>query len=182
MPERKRRPVIYGLLAEFDTLEGFREAAVAVRQRGYRCMDAYTPFPVEGMSQVFGAHTKNVSFITLLGGLVGGLGGFYMQHWVAAVDYPLNVGGRPWDSFPAWIPITFELTVLGAALFAFLGMLALNGLPKPYHPVFHVPDFVRASRDRFFLCIEAVDPKFEYAATRELLQSLGSIAVSDVPY
>ncbi len=182
MQKYKSRPHLYGLMAEFDSPETLREASQRVSDQGYRCMDAYTPFPVEGMKKPFRLNHKPVSLLTLIGGLIGGLGGFYMQHWIEAVDYPMNIGGRPWDSFPSFIPVTFELTVLGASLFAFIGMLALNGLPRPYHPVFHVPRFALASRDRFFLCIESVDPLFEYSRTREFLQNLGAKGVFDVPY
>ena len=153
-----------------------------MREAGYYCMDAYTPFPVEGLAEALGSHGTRVPLITLIGGIVGGLAGYFFQYWVSAIDYPLNIGGKPWNSWPAFIPVTFELTVLGAALSAVLGMLALNGLPQPYHPVFHVPRFAFASRDRFFLCVQAIDPRFDYASTREVLQSLAPRAVSDVPY
>lgn len=179
---RKHRPLMYGLLAEFDSPEALRHAATQARGEGYSCMDAYTPFPVEGMGALFESHRKRVSLITLLGGLIGGLGGYYMQHWMAAVNYPLNVGGRPLESIPAFIPVTFETAVLGAALSAFLGMLALNGLPQPYHPVFNVDRFAMASRDRFFLCIQATDPKFDQRRTHEFLEAMDAHGVFEVPY
>jgi Protein of unknown function (DUF3341) len=142
------------------------------RQEGYRNMDAYTPYPVEGLSEELGLTRSRVPFVVLVGGLVGAAGGFFMQYWAEAVDYPLNVGGRPYNSWPAFIPITFELMVLVAALAALLGMFYLNGLPMPYHPVFHLPRFARASQDRFFLCIEATDPRFDRSATKQFLASL----------
>ncbi|MBI2816339.1 MAG: DUF3341 domain-containing protein [Acidobacteria bacterium] len=179
---RKHRPATYGLLAEFESPEALHNAAIRARSEGYSCMDAYTPFPVEGMGAIFGSHRKRVSLITLIGGLAGGLGGYYMQHWMSAVNYPLNVGGRPLESILAFIPVTFEMAVLGAALSAFLGMLALNGLPQPYHPVFNVDQFAMASRDKFFLCIQAIDPKFDQRGTRELLEAMDAHGVFDVPY
>ena len=178
----KRKGPIYGVMAEFDTPDRLREAAERVREAGYSRMDAYTPFPIEGLAEALGSRGTRVPLITLIGGVVGGLGGYFFQYWVSAVAYPVNVGGRPLNSWPAFIPVTFELTVLGAALAAVLGMLALNGLPQPYHPVFHVPRFAFASRDRFFLCIQSIDPKFDYVRIRELLQSLAPRTVSDVPY
>lgn len=182
MAKQMPRPRTYGLLAEFDNSSNLIEAVESVRREGYRRLDAFSPFPVEGLSEALGFRRTRVPLITLCGGLAGGLGGFAMQYWMAAVNYPINVGGRPLNSWPAFIPITFELTVLGAALAAVLGMLALNGLPRPYHPVFHIPSFALASRDRFFLCIESRDPNFDPVKTRLLLESLPSNAVSDVPY
>jgi hypothetical protein len=135
-------------------------------------MDAYTPYPVEGLSAELGLTHSRVPFVVLVGGLVGATAGFFMQYWAMAVDYPLNVGGRPYNSWPAYIPITFEVMVLVASFAALLGMFYLNGLPMPYHPVFHVPRFVHASEDRFFLCIEATDPKFDRQLTGQFLASL----------
>jgi Protein of unknown function (DUF3341) len=163
---------LHGLLAEFETAEQILVAVRRARQEGYRNMDAYTPYPVEGLSEELGLTRSRVPFVVLVGGLVGAAGGFFMQYWAEAVDYPLNVGGRPYNSWPAFIPITFELMVLVAALAALLGMFYLNGLPMPYHPVFHLPRFARASQDRFFLCIEATDPRFDRSATKQFLASL----------
>jgi hypothetical protein len=167
-------------MAEFigpsELLAATRRAYAA----GYRRMDAYTPFPIEELSDALGhTHTK-LPLIVLIGGLVGCFGGYFMQYWVAAMAYPVNVGGRPFHSWPAFIPITFECTILVAALSAVFGMLALNGLPMPYHPVFNVPRFALASRNRFFLCIEARDKQFDRHATREFLESLGPREVTDV--
>jgi hypothetical protein len=182
MPTNRAKPLIYGLMAEFDTPGALVAAAKTVRKEGYRRIDAYTPFPVEGLPKVLGFRETQVPLLTLIGGVVGGLAGSAMQYWISVIDYPVNVGGRPLNSWPSFVPVMFELSILGAALAAVLGMLALNRLPMPYHPVFHIPRFVLASRDRFFLCIEARDPKFDSRGTRSLLESLGSRAVSDVPY
>jgi hypothetical protein len=172
---------IYGLLAEFEGPEELVTAAQAARAEGYRKLDAYTPFPVEGLAQALGFHRTGVSRVALLGGIVGCVGGFWLQYWCAAIDYPLNLGGRPLDSWPSFIPVTFELTVLGAAMAAVVGLFALNGLPMPYHPVFNVPRFALASRDRFFLCIEAADPRFDRQATQQFLMSLRPKEIAEVP-
>jgi hypothetical protein len=176
----QHRSHIYGVMGEFETPEQLIHAVEKVREAGYRRLDAYAPFPVEGLSEALGLKRNMVPMITLLGGLVGGLGGFSLQYWAAAITYPLNVGGRPLNSWPAFIPVTFELTVLGAALSAVFGMLALNRLPQPHHPVFNVPRFTHASSDRFFLCIEARDPKFDLADAARFLQSLHAHHVSEV--
>jgi Protein of unknown function (DUF3341) len=175
-----RRPRVYGLLAEFEQPEQLLAAAHRAREAGYRRMDAYTPFPVEGLAEALGRHYTLVPLITLIGGLTGCAGGFGLQYWVSKVAYPINVGGKPFNSWPAFIPVTFEMTTLGAALSAVLGMLALNGLPMPYHPLFNEPRFALASRDRFFLCVEARDRRFDLAETRRLLESLTPRAVMEV--
>jgi hypothetical protein len=177
-PETEHR--LYGLMAEFDDPNALLVAAKRAHQEGYRRMDAYTPFPIEELQEAIGAGHTRVPLIVLIGGIVGGLTGYGLQYWVSAVAYPLNVGGRPFHSWPAFIPVTFELTILFAALAAVLGMLALNGLPMLYHPVFNVPRFALATRDRFFLCIEARDPKFDLHATRRFLESFGPREVSEV--
>jgi hypothetical protein len=143
-------------------------------------MDAYSPLPIEGLAQALGFRQTRVPLIVLVGGLAGCLGGFYLQYWISAIAYPLNVAGRPYNSWPSFVPVTFELTILAAAFSALVGMLALNQLPMPYHPVFNVPRFALASRDRFFLCIEADDPKFDRAGTTRFLESLEAVAVSTV--
>jgi hypothetical protein len=173
-------PSLYGLMAEFDKPEALIEASRRAHEQGYRRFDAYTPYPVEGLTEALGFHKTRVSLIVLIGGITGCLTGFFLQYYVAVIDYPLNIAGRPLNSWPSFIPITFEVTVLFAALSAVFGMLALNGLPTPHHPVFNVPRFALASKDRFFLAIEARDPKFDTEATRQFLQSLGAREVSDV--
>jgi hypothetical protein len=175
-------PPIYGLMAEFENPNDLLRAVRAARQDGYRKMDAYTPFPIEDLAEALEFRRTRVPLLILLGGLLGCIGGFSMQYWCAAVSYPINVGGRPFNSWPLFIPVTFELTILGAALTAVVGMLALNGLPMPYHPVFNVPRFALASRDRFFLCIEAIDPRFDRNITREFLTGLQPREVSEVPH
>lgn len=172
----------YGIMAEFDTPNHLMEAAEAAHHAGYTVLDAYTPFPVEGMAEAIGHHSNPVPKIVLGAGIMGALAGFGMQYFANAVHYPLIIGGKPLNSWPAFIPITFELTILFAAFSAVLGMLAVNGLPMPYHPVFNVPRFAMASRDRFFLCIESRDPKFDSNNTREFLQTLKPVEVNDVPW
>jgi Protein of unknown function (DUF3341) len=174
--------VCYGLLGEFDTPKELMAAARQVREAGYHRIDAYAPFPVEGLSQALGLGRKHdlVPLITLIGGLGGGLSGFFFQLWASASSYPMNIGGRPLNSWPAFIPVTFELTVLGASTFAVFGMLALNKLPQPHHPLFNVARFKHASNDKFFLCIEAHDPKFHLAETARFLQSVNAQHVTEV--
>jgi hypothetical protein len=169
-------------MAEFDDLNALLRAVRVTREAGYRRFDAYTPFPVEELSEAMGLHHNRLPLLVLLGGVVGGVAGYALQYWTSVVDYPLNVGGRPLHSWPAFIPPTFETTILGAALAAVLGLLALNGLPMPYHPVFNVPRFALSSRDRFFLCIEATDPKFDRDETRRFLERFVPRQVSDVEH
>ncbi len=170
----------YGLLAEFEDPEEILKAAEAARGAGYEKMDAYTPFPVEGLAAAIGFHRTRLPFVILIGGLLGCGGGFLMQYWCNAVNYPINVGGRPFNSWPMFIPVTFEMTILSAAVAAIVGLFALNGLPMPYHPVFNVPQFALASRNRFFLCIQANDPKFDAGDTRKFLTDLNPRAVYEV--
>jgi len=171
---------VHGLLAEFDDPTSLVAAAERARHEGYRRMDAYSPFPIEELHEAIGAHHTRLPLIVLIGGLVGCGGGYLMQVWVSASAYPLNIGGKPLHSWPAFIPVTFECTILAAALTAVLAMLALNGLPMPYHPVFNVPRFALASRNRFFLCIEAADPKFDVETTRDFLETLNPREVTTV--
>jgi len=177
-----KRPPIHGLLAEFSEPNELIAAARATREAGYTRVDAYTPYPIEEISEALHLKRSGLPLLVLIGGIIGGLGGFGLQYWAATIAYPLNIGGRPFNSWPAFIPITFETTVLVAAFFTVLGMLALNGLPMPYHPVFNVPRFALASRDRFFLCIEATDPKFDREGTRRFLERLVPRTVSEVDH
>jgi hypothetical protein len=176
-----KRDPIYGIMAEFDTPVALVEAAKRTYQAGYKRIDTYTPFPVEGLAEEIGFHRDEVPLVMLIGGIVGGLTGYLMQYWMSAVAYPLNIGGKPYHSWPAFIVITFEMTILFAGISAVFGMLALNGLPMPYHPVFNVPRFTRASRDRFFLVVFSSDVKYDPAATRQFLESLDPRSVSEVP-
>ncbi len=167
-----RTPPLYGLMAEFLTADKILHATRSAWQAGYRNLDAFTPYPVEGLALALGMRQSRIPSVVLIGGLVGGTTGFLMQYWSMAVDYPLNVGGRPYNSWPVFVPIAFEVLVLVASFAAFLGMLFLNGLPRLHHPVFNVPGFERASQDRFFLCIEATDPKFDREQTAQFLLEL----------
>lgn len=167
-------PSVWGMLAEFERPDELLVAARRAREAGYRRMDAYTPFPIHGLSEALGLRPSKLPLIVLVGGLIGCLTALAMQWFSSTVHYPMNVGGRPFASWPAFIPITFELTVLFASGAAVFGMLGMNGLPMPYHPVFNAPRFAFASRDRFFLGVEARDAKFDLAETRAFLESLGA--------
>jgi hypothetical protein len=173
---------LYGLLAEFDNPTDLLLAARKAHDEGYRKMDGYSPFPVEGLAEAIGFERDRMPLVVLVGGLLGCVGGYLMQWWISADSYPLNVGGRPYHSWPAFLVVTFEATVLCAGLSALFGMLGLNGLPMPYHPLFHVPRFEFASRDRFFLCIEASDPRFDVVETKRFLEGLGGHGISEVPH
>jgi hypothetical protein len=170
----------YGLMAEFDTPAGLVAAAERARLAGYRKMDAYTPIPIHELDEALGIEKTILPRLVLFGGILGGLGGFSLEYWASTMAYPMNIGGRPLNSWPQFIPVTFETTVLGAALTCFVGMWALNKLPQPYHPVFNVPEFARASTDRFFLCIEAADPRFDRQGTEAFLQTLHPLGVTEV--
>ncbi len=175
-----KREGLYGLMAEFDDSDRLVEAARGAYAAGYRRLDAYSPFPVEGLADAIGFRATKVPLIVLIGGLIGCFGGFFLQVYPNVFGYPLDIGGKPYYSWPAFIPITFEMTILFAALSAVFGMLALNGFPRPYHPVFNVPRFQFASSNRFFLCIMAGDPQFELEKTREFLKGLNAREVSEV--
>jgi hypothetical protein len=173
-------PHLYGVIAEFAEVPALVEAVHRARAEGFVVMEAYTPFPVEELNEAIGHGPSRVPLIVLIGGILGGLGGFFLQYWTSAVDYPLNIGGRPTNSWVAFIPITFECTILAAGIAAVLGMLVLNGLPMPYHPVFSVERFQLASRDRYFLMILARDPKFRAGDTFRFMETLGAVHVEDV--
>jgi hypothetical protein len=171
---------IYGLMAEFESPEALLEAAHKAHAAGYRRMDAFTPMPVEGLAEAVGFHHTSLPLVVLAGGLLGCFSGFFLQYYGSVIGYPLNVAGKPLNSWPAFIPITFELTVLFAAIFCVFGMLAMNGLPTPYHPVFNVPSFALATRDKFFLCIKARDPQYEEEKTKAFLRSLNALEVMEI--
>lgn len=171
---------LYGLMAEFEHPEELVSAAEKVREAGYLQTDAYTPFAVEGLSEAMGTHASRVPLLCLIGGLIGCAGGFFLQWWPNVIGYPLNIGGRPHNSWPSFIPITFELTVLCAGLATVFGMIMLNGLPMPYHPVFNAPNFELSTRNHFFLCVKADDPKFDAQKTRDFLRTLNPREVSEI--
>src|SRR4051794_7659826 len=173
-------PRLYGVMGEFDSPTELVAAARRAYKAGYRRINGYSPYPIEELSEAIGFHHTSLPLIVLIGGILGGLGGFFMKYWMEVVDYPLNVGGKPYNSWPAFIPITFECTVLVAAFAAVMGMLALNKLPQPYHPVFNAPNFALATRDRFFLVIEASDRKFEHDQVVDFMRQLGPKDLVDV--
>jgi len=172
--------VLYGLMAEFEEHEQLLEAAKRAYAEGYRRMDGFSPFPIEGLAEALGHEMTFVPLFTLMGGIAGGLGAYFMEWYSMGPLYPLNVGGRPLNSWPNFIPVTFELTVLIAAISALISMLLMNKLPQPNHPVFNVPEFRRASIDRFFLCIEVADPKFDREKTWQFLDTLKPLTIAEV--
>lgn len=171
---------IYGLMAEFDDPGGLVSAAKSTYAAGYRNIDTFSPYPIEEAWEAIGQHDRRLSMIVLGGGITGLLSGLALQEWVHNVAYPMNIAGKPLNSWPQFIPVTFELTILFAALSGVIGMILLNGLPMPYHPVFNVERFERASRDKFFLLVESTDPKFDREQTRDFLKGLNATEVSDV--
>lgn len=172
---------VYGLMVEFEYPEQLLDAARKVVGAGYKNVDTYSPFPVHGVDEAIGA-TTILPWLIFGGGLAGGLGGFAMQAFASAIHYPMNIGGKPLVSWPSFMPITFELTVLLASATAVLGMLFLNGLPRPYNPVFNAPGFDQATQDRFFLCIEAKDPQFDLVETSRFLEGLEPKSITEVPF
>ena len=179
---KHRTPKLYGIMAQFDNPSALVNAARETYAAGYRRINGYSPFPIEELSEAIGFTRTSLPLIVLIGGIIGGLGGFFMQYWMEVINYPLNVGGKPFNSWPAFIPITFECTVLCAAFAAVLGMLALNKLPQPYHPVFNAPNFALATRDSFFLLIETKDPKFRHDEVIRFFKSLEARDVWDVEF
>jgi hypothetical protein len=174
-------PEIYGLMAEFDSAEELVHAARRTHEAGYRKIDAYSPFAVEGLADAIGFHKNRVSLVVLIGGLIGLMSAYGLQYWVAVITYPTNIAGRPYHSWPSFIIVTFELTILFGGLSSAIGMIILNGLPLPYHPVFNVPEFRRASEDKFFLVVESADPQYDPAGTRSFLNDLRPRMISEVP-
>jgi hypothetical protein len=171
---------IYGVMAEFDTPTELVRAANAANAEGYRKMDAYSPYPIEELNHALHLHHNKLPLIVLLGGITGGLTGFLLQWYITVYNFPTNIGGRPLFSWPMYIVITFELTVLFASIAATFGLLGLCGFPRPYHPVFNVPRFSLATRNGFFLCIEADDALFELDRTKSFLIGLDPKEVSEV--
>lgn len=163
---------MYGLMAEFDSAQALLDAAHKVRAAGYTKTDAYSPMPIHGLAEALGMNERRVAPLVLLGGIIGGSAGYGLQYWSSVIEYPMNIGGRPFHSWVSFIPVTFELTILFAAFSCGIGMLALNGLPQPYHPVFNATRFAQASQDSFFLAVEATDPRFNEAETKAFLAGL----------
>jgi hypothetical protein len=172
---------LYGLVAEFADPQELVAAASAAANAGYTHMDAYTPFPVEGLAEALRKHHSWIPLIFLLGGLIGGCGGYFMEYYAAVLSYPINVGGRPLHSWPAFIPVTFELTVLISALSGFVGVLVSMGLPRLNHPIFNTPGFKAVTEDKFFLCLEACDPQFRLSSAQQFLESLKPLRIVEVP-
>jgi hypothetical protein len=172
---------IYGLMAEFDSAQELLDAAHKAHEAGYQKMDAYSPFPVEGLAEAIGFHKNRVALVVLIGAIIGGLSAYALQYWVAVITYPVNVGGRPYHSWPSFIIVTFELTILFGGLSAAIGMLALNGLPMPYHPVFNVPEFAKASDNKFFLVVFSSDSNYDAVRTRSFLSGLAPRMIAEVP-
>jgi hypothetical protein len=171
----------YGLMAEFDSAQDLVAAAHKAHAAGYTKMDAYSPFPIEGLAEATGFHKNRVALVVLIGGLVGMISAYSLQYWVATITYPTNIGGRPYHSWPSFIIVTFELTILFAGLSSVIGMLALNGLPMPYHPVFNVAEFAKASENKFFLVVFSSDPNYDAARTRSFLSGLAPRMIAEVP-
>lgn len=173
---------VYGVMAEFEDPTSLVNAAHTAYRNGFRKLDAYTPFPIEELSEVLHLHKNKLPLIVLIGGILGGLTGYLLQYYVTVIYFPINIAGRPLHSWPSYIVITFELTILFAAISCVMGLLSLCGLPMPYHPVFNVPRFSAATRDRFFLCIEATDPLFDVEKTSKFLEGMEAKEVSEVAH
>ena len=169
-------------MAEFDSAQALIDAAKRTHEAGYKKIDAYSPFPIEEASEAVGFHKSRVPLIVLVGSILGGASGYGLQYWINCISYPLNIGGKPYQSWPAFIVPTFELTILFAGLCGVFGMFALNGLPMPHHPLFNVDRFSLVTRDKFFLCVEAADPKFDMDGTQRFMESLRPTSISEVPH
>ena len=172
---------VYGLMAEFDSAQELVDAAHKTHEAGYKKIDAYSPFPIEGLAEAIGFHKNRVALVVLLCGLSGLITAYCLQYWVAVITFPVNIGGRPYHSWPSFIVVTFELTILFGGVSAMIGMLALNGLPMPYHPVFNVPEFAKASENKFFLVVFSSDPQYDAAGTRSFLAGLAPRMIAEVP-
>jgi hypothetical protein len=181
MTTERTKPPIYGYLAEFAEPDRLLEAAKKTKDAGYEVVEAYSPLPLHGLADILG-WSNRLPAIVFVGGLVGAIFGFTLQYWVSVVDYPVIVGGKPFNSWPAFVVPTFECTILFASIAAVLGMFWLNGLPQPYHPVFNVPHFVEASRNRFFLMILSRDPSFDMDGTKKFMKSLKPVSLEEVPH
>ena len=171
---------VYAIVAEYDDTETLIAAARAARSEGYRKVEAYTPFPVHGLTDALEVTDSKIFFIAFIAGCIGFASGCFLEAWTSSIDYPMNVGGRPYISWPSFVPVAYESTILAAAFGALLGMLGLNGLPRPYHSIFNTPNFDRASQDRFFLAIETADRRYDPDRTVDFLKSVGATAVSEV--
>ncbi|KAA0224741.1 MAG: hypothetical protein AKCLJLPJ_01684 [Fimbriimonadales bacterium] len=171
---------LFGIVAQYEDSDQLIEAARRARDAGYTKMDGYAPFAIEELPDILGNRDDRIPWVMFFGGMFGAIGGFGLQVWVANVDYALNIGGRPNISWPSFVPVTFECMVLAAAISGLVGMIALNGLPRPHHPLFDAPDFERVTQDRFFLCIESSDPNFDRDSVAKFLESTGAISVSEV--
>ncbi len=178
----RKKPDIYGVIAEFDNPQELLNATKAAYDAGYRRIEAYTPYPIEEVSEAVSPHRGRLPLIVLLGGIIGGLAGFALQYYTQVIEYPLNIGGRPFNSWPSFVPVTFEMTILGASLAAIFGMLGLNGLPRPHHPIFNAPRFELASRSHFFLLVECYDRKFNKDEVMEFLRGFNPMEVSVVDW
>ncbi|HEY4843690.1 MAG TPA: DUF3341 domain-containing protein [Terriglobales bacterium] len=172
---------VYGLMAEFDSAQELLAAAHKTHEAGYKKMDAYSPFPIEGLAEAIGFHKNRVALVVLICGLIGLISAYSFQYWVAVITFPVNIGGRPYHSWPSFIIVTFELTILFGGVSSMIGMLALNGLPMPYHPVFNVPEFTKASENKFFLVVFSSDPNYDAAHTRSFLEGLAPRMIAEVP-
>ena len=180
MSHAPKKPGPFGVVGEFDSPDKLLAAANKALDGGYSSMDAFSPFPIHGLADAIGFQEGRVRWIIFVAGAAGAIGGMGLQWWVATQAYPLNVGGRPLFSWPSFIPPAFETTILFAAFGAVLGMIGLNRLPQPHHPVFDAPNFERASQDRFFLLVEAKDPMYDASAIKKLMEGADALQVTEI--